>query len=263
MLTMMMSIVHRMTGIALYAGSLLLAWWLLAVASGPNAYATFQSVASSFIGRVVLFGYTWALIHHMLGGLRHLIWDTGHGFGPAEREWLVTMCADLTALTPEFVSKRSSVLEGTARRTLGMLGDLPQIARTPAMVVCSGAKSILDVGATAELLETLGNPVLGWNTATLPLFYSSGGGPAVSAVVSGAAGFVGSHMCDRLLAEGIAVSGYSSPESGASSWCPGLTKANGGGLALGVCEKAVVHIQAWSLVSTTYTPPPIVRLKPE
>src|SRR5882724_12641384 len=88
MLTMMMSIVHRMTGIALYVGSLLLAWWLLAAASGPNAYATFQSVASSFIGRIVLFGYTWALIHHMLGGLRHLIWDTGHGFGPAEREWL-------------------------------------------------------------------------------------------------------------------------------------------------------------------------------
>ena len=88
-LSMMMSIVHRMTGIALYAGSLLLAWWLLAVASGPNAYATFQSVASSFIGRVVLFGYTWALMHHMLGGLRHLIWDTGRGLGDAEREWLV------------------------------------------------------------------------------------------------------------------------------------------------------------------------------
>ncbi len=88
-LTMMMSIVHRITGIALYAGTLLLAWWLLAAASGPNAYATFQSVASSFIGRIVLFGYTWALMHHMLGGIRHLIWDTGHGFGPAEREWLV------------------------------------------------------------------------------------------------------------------------------------------------------------------------------
>jgi len=84
-----MSIVHRITGMALYAGSLLLAWWLLAVASGPNAYATFQSVASSFIGRIVLFGYTWALIHHMLGGLRHLIWDTGHGLAAAEREWLV------------------------------------------------------------------------------------------------------------------------------------------------------------------------------
>jgi succinate dehydrogenase cytochrome b subunit len=88
-LTMMMSIVHRMTGGALYFGTLLLAWWLLAAASGPNAYAAFQSAASSFIGRIVLFGYTFALIHHMLGGLRYLIWDTGHGFGAAEREWLV------------------------------------------------------------------------------------------------------------------------------------------------------------------------------
>jgi succinate dehydrogenase / fumarate reductase cytochrome b subunit len=88
MLTMMMSIFHRITGGALYVGTLLLAWWLLAIASGPSAYATFQAVAGSFIGRLVLFGYTWALLHHMLGGLRHLIWDTGHGFGPAEREWM-------------------------------------------------------------------------------------------------------------------------------------------------------------------------------
>jgi pseudouridine-5'-phosphate glycosidase len=70
--------------------------------------------------------------------------------------------------------------------SLDISGDLPRIARTPAMVVCSGAKSILDVGATAELLETLGIPVLGWNTSTLPLFYTAGGGPAVSAIVSAA-----------------------------------------------------------------------------
>ena len=68
--------------------------------------------------------------------------------------------------------------------SLDISGDLLQIARTPAVVVCSGAKSILDVSATAELLETLGVPVLGWRTATLPLFYSTGGGPPVSAVVS-------------------------------------------------------------------------------
>jgi pseudouridine-5'-phosphate glycosidase len=71
--------------------------------------------------------------------------------------------------------------------SLDISGDLPQIARTPAVVVCSGAKSILDVGATAELLETLGIPVLGWNTQTLPLFYSADGGPAVSATLSSAA----------------------------------------------------------------------------
>jgi succinate dehydrogenase / fumarate reductase, cytochrome b subunit len=89
MLSMMMSIVHRITGAGLYFGTLLLVWWLLAVASGPAAYATFQSVAGSFLGRLVLFGYTWALVHHMLGGLRYLIWDTGRGFGAAEREWMV------------------------------------------------------------------------------------------------------------------------------------------------------------------------------
>ena len=88
MLTMIMSIVHRITGGALYFGTLLLAWWLISAASGPNAYATFEAFVGSFIGRVILFGYTWALLHHMLGGIRHLIWDTLHGFQSAEREWL-------------------------------------------------------------------------------------------------------------------------------------------------------------------------------
>jgi succinate dehydrogenase / fumarate reductase cytochrome b subunit len=88
-LTMMMSIVHRMTGGALYFGTLLVAWWLLAAASGPNAYAGFGSFMSSIVGRFILLGYTWALVHHALGGIRHLIWDTGRGFGPQEREWLV------------------------------------------------------------------------------------------------------------------------------------------------------------------------------
>lgn len=79
-LTMMMSIVHRITGAALYFGTLLLVWWLTAAAAGPNAYASVQWVMETVIGRLVLFGYTWALIQHMLGGIRHLIWDTGRGF---------------------------------------------------------------------------------------------------------------------------------------------------------------------------------------
>jgi succinate dehydrogenase / fumarate reductase cytochrome b subunit len=87
-LTMAMSIVHRATGVALYAGTILLAWWLMATASGPTAYATLQGFASSILGRLILLGYTWALIHHLLSGLRHLIWDLGYGYGPAEREWL-------------------------------------------------------------------------------------------------------------------------------------------------------------------------------
>ena len=71
--------------------------------------------------------------------------------------------------------------------TLDISADLPQLARTGALVVSSGVKSILDVPATAELLETLGVPVLGWRTATLPMFYSASGGPPVSAVVTAAA----------------------------------------------------------------------------
>ena len=88
MLTMTMSIVHRITGAALYAGTLLLAVWLIAVASGPDTFATIHWFLGTIIGRLILFGYTWALMHHMLGGIRHFIWDTGRGFGPAEREFL-------------------------------------------------------------------------------------------------------------------------------------------------------------------------------
>jgi succinate dehydrogenase / fumarate reductase, cytochrome b subunit len=87
-LTFVMSGLHRISGIALYFGSLLLAWWLIAIASGPNAYANAQWVMGTIIGRLVLLGYSWALIHHALGGVRHLIWDTIHGLEPNEREWL-------------------------------------------------------------------------------------------------------------------------------------------------------------------------------
>jgi succinate dehydrogenase / fumarate reductase cytochrome b subunit len=90
MLTMMMSIAHRITGAALYFGTGLLAWWLIAIATGPNAYADFEWFIGSIIGQLILFGYTWALMHHMLGGIRHLIWDTLRGFEPNERE-LLTM----------------------------------------------------------------------------------------------------------------------------------------------------------------------------
>lgn len=87
MLTMMMSIVHRITGGALYVGTLLLAWWLVAAATGPEAYAQFQDVATSWVGRLVLLGYTWALIHHLLGGIRHFVWDMGKGFDLGAVEW--------------------------------------------------------------------------------------------------------------------------------------------------------------------------------
>ncbi len=85
---MAMSILHRATGVALYAGTLLLAWWLIATASGPVAYSYVQAFIGSWIGKLIVFGYTWALIHHMLSGFRHFVWDLGYGFGPNEREWL-------------------------------------------------------------------------------------------------------------------------------------------------------------------------------
>ncbi|WP_419908054.1 succinate dehydrogenase, cytochrome b556 subunit [Hoeflea sp.] len=75
--TMVMSIVHRITGAALYFGTILVAWWLIAAAAGPSYFEFTNAIFGSIIGRLILFGYTWALLHHMIGGIRHLIWDTG------------------------------------------------------------------------------------------------------------------------------------------------------------------------------------------
>jgi succinate dehydrogenase / fumarate reductase, cytochrome b subunit len=78
--TMAISIIHRITGGALYFGTLLVAWWLIAAASGPAYFEFVNAIYGSFLGRLVLFGYTWALMHHMLGGLRHFVWDLGYGY---------------------------------------------------------------------------------------------------------------------------------------------------------------------------------------
>ncbi len=78
--TMAYSILHRMTGVALGVGTLYLAWWLLALASGPEAFAVVSDFSGTFIGRLVLFGWTWALFYHLGNGIRHLFWDAGKGF---------------------------------------------------------------------------------------------------------------------------------------------------------------------------------------
>ena len=88
MLTMMMSIAHRITGGALYVGTLLLVWYLVAAASGGTAFATVSWFMGSFLGQLILFGFTFALLHHFFGGVRHLIWETGHGFDAPMRERL-------------------------------------------------------------------------------------------------------------------------------------------------------------------------------
>ena len=87
-LTMAMSIIHRATGIAMYFGTLLVAWWLIATASGPGAYAYVQAFTGSIIGKLILFGYTWSLLHHLVSGFRYFCWDLGYGFKPNEREAL-------------------------------------------------------------------------------------------------------------------------------------------------------------------------------
>ena len=80
MLTMMMSILHRLTGVALYFGVILLVWWFSAAAVSDAYFEMVQGFFGHWLGRLILFGFTWALVHHTLGGLRHLLWDTGRGF---------------------------------------------------------------------------------------------------------------------------------------------------------------------------------------
>ena len=78
--SMMASMLHRASGMALTAGMLLLVWWIAALASGPDAFLAVQQFIGSFIGRLLLFGWTWSLFFHLLNGLRHLVWDTGVGY---------------------------------------------------------------------------------------------------------------------------------------------------------------------------------------
>jgi succinate dehydrogenase / fumarate reductase cytochrome b subunit len=87
-MTMAMSIAHRVTGIGLYFGMALLAWWLMAAASSERAFAIANAVLGSWLGMLVMFLASFALIHHLLGGLRHFIWDFGAGFGKPARDQL-------------------------------------------------------------------------------------------------------------------------------------------------------------------------------
>lgn len=77
---MVASITHRITGAVLYVGTLLLAWWLVALAMGPGPFNFINGLLASPAGLLVMLGFTWALIQHLVGGIRHLIWDTGRGF---------------------------------------------------------------------------------------------------------------------------------------------------------------------------------------
>jgi succinate dehydrogenase / fumarate reductase cytochrome b subunit len=85
-MTMAMSFAHRMSGVALYVGVLLLAWFLIAASADASSFAVFSDFIASFIGRVVLFVVSWALFHHLIGGLRHIVWDAGYGLDAPLRD---------------------------------------------------------------------------------------------------------------------------------------------------------------------------------
>lgn len=78
-ITMVMSILHRASGVALTVGAFALAWWLLAVAAGGATHAEAAGWLASPLGRVLLFGFSLALVYHLLNGIRHLLWDAGWG----------------------------------------------------------------------------------------------------------------------------------------------------------------------------------------
>jgi len=85
-MTMAMSIAHRISGAALYVGVLLLAWFLVAASADASTFAVFSNFIGSFIGRPVLFMFTWALFHHLVGGLRYVLWCAGYGLDAPLRD---------------------------------------------------------------------------------------------------------------------------------------------------------------------------------
>jgi len=99
-INMVMSVFHRLTGVALYFGALLLAWWLFAAATSPQYFAFVNGLFATWPGMIVLVGYSWALIHHMLGGLRHFVWDTGSNLDIASVDVLSWATIILSLLLP-------------------------------------------------------------------------------------------------------------------------------------------------------------------
>jgi succinate dehydrogenase / fumarate reductase cytochrome b subunit len=79
-LTSVLSISHRATGIVLSIGTVFLVWWLVAAASGERAFAAAQAFWASWLGLLLLFGWTFSLFFHLCNGIRHLVWDAGWGF---------------------------------------------------------------------------------------------------------------------------------------------------------------------------------------
>lgn len=100
-LTSSLSILHRITGVALAMGTLLLVYWLVAAASGAGAYESAQGFFGSFFGQLILFGWSIALFYHLANGIRHLFWDAGLGFELPEvyrSGWMVVVATAVLTL---------------------------------------------------------------------------------------------------------------------------------------------------------------------
>ncbi len=100
-ITMLTSILHRVSGVALYGGVMVMIAWLGAAAAGPQYYARLMGLMASWPGRLVLFGFTLALCFHLFNGVRHLIWDGGHGYDKkiaSRSAWLAFILAFLLTL---------------------------------------------------------------------------------------------------------------------------------------------------------------------
>ena len=95
-LTSILSIMHRVTGVALAAGTCLLVWWLAAIALGGEYYTIMQNIMGSWYGRLTLLGWSFALFYHLCNGIRHLFWDMGVGLDlpkAYQSGWLVIAAA--------------------------------------------------------------------------------------------------------------------------------------------------------------------------
>ena len=105
-MTMALSILHRLSGVGLALGLILLTWWLVAAASGADYFDYVHMVMTSLIGRVIMFGFTLALFLHMCNGIRHLFWDAGYGFEietASKNSWLVLIAAVVLTLAVFFI----------------------------------------------------------------------------------------------------------------------------------------------------------------
>jgi succinate dehydrogenase / fumarate reductase cytochrome b subunit len=97
MYTMSLSIMHRLTGVAASVGFLVFVWWLMALASGPEAYAATMRLLSTPVSKLLLIGFTFSIVYHFCNGIRHLVWDTGRGLerAQARRSAVVVIVAAL------------------------------------------------------------------------------------------------------------------------------------------------------------------------